>query len=165
MGANPPYSSLAVANWFIENIKPVTPLKLQKLIYFAHGWYLALRDAPLIDERVEAWEFGPVVPNVYHEFKIFGNQPIPEPGTAWQMSEKRKIRITRPQIPEDAEDAKRLLARIIEVYGKFTAAQLSTMTHEPGSPWDIVRKDNPYRKGVDIPDDLIKAHFKGLAKK
>ena len=109
MGTNPPYRSLAVANWFIENLSKITPLKLQKLIYFAHGWHLAIRDQPLIDELVEAWEYGPVIPNVYHEFKVFGNQPITETGTVWEMSDDKKIRVVRPKLPEDAESSRREL--------------------------------------------------------
>ena len=160
MGTNPPYQSLAVANWFIENLSNVSPLKLQKLIYFAHGWHLAIRGQPLIDEFVEAWDYGPVIPNVYHEFKVFGNQSITKTGTAWEMSENNKIRIVRPRLPEDAENTKKLLVRIGEVYGNYTAAQLSAMTHEPGSPWDQTRKNTPGRKGADISDDLIKDYFK-----
>ena len=53
MFAKPPYSALAVANWFVENLAGTTPLKLQKLIYFAHGWHLALKGEPLIDEVVQ----------------------------------------------------------------------------------------------------------------
>src|SRR5208282_4587731 len=77
MNDQPQYPSMAVANWFIENLSRVDPLKLQKLVYFAHGWHLALRDQPLIDELVEAWDYGPVVPSLYHQFKRYGNQSIP----------------------------------------------------------------------------------------
>jgi uncharacterized phage-associated protein len=105
-----------------------------------------------------------VIPNVYHEFKVFGNQSITETGTTWEMGEgsdgKKRIRIVRPQIPEEDIRTNKLLKKIIDVYGKFTAAQLSTMTHEAGSPWDRTRESNPNRKGVDIPDDLIKQYFK-----
>ena len=165
MNDGPPYQSLAVANWFIENLRNITPLKLQKLIYFAHGWHLALRDKPLIDELVQAWDYGPVIPNVYHEFKACGNQPIIELGTHLEMGDDKKIRTVRPRIPDSAIDAKKLLARIGEVYGKYTGAQLSTMTHAPGSPWDQVRREFPNRKGAEIPDVQIKEHFKQLAKK
>jgi len=89
MNATPLYRSMAVANWFIDHVRNLTPLKLQKLIYYAHGWHLALRDQPLIDELIEAWEYGPVVPNVYHEFKEFGNQPITRRGTVIEMSPDR----------------------------------------------------------------------------
>ncbi|HEY1718789.1 MAG TPA: type II toxin-antitoxin system antitoxin SocA domain-containing protein, partial [Verrucomicrobiae bacterium] len=60
-----PFKSIAVANRFIElaqkSDSKLTLMKLLKIVYFAHGWHLALRDkSPLIDDTVEAWKFGPV---------------------------------------------------------------------------------------------------------
>jgi len=70
----------AIANWFLDRSKsdgkPVDPMKLQKLIYFAHGWHLGLIRHPLVDELFEAWEYGPVVPSIYHEFKMFGSRAL-----------------------------------------------------------------------------------------
>ena len=58
-----PYSAKAVANYFLARAKEsgetLSPMKLQKLIYFAHGWHLAVFDAPLLDEEVQAWDYGP----------------------------------------------------------------------------------------------------------
>jgi len=73
-------SALAVANYFIkkgiDTKKSVSPMKLQKLVYFAHGWRLALYNSPLIDEAIQAWQYGPVIPGIYHEFKHYGNRDI-----------------------------------------------------------------------------------------
>src|SRR5262245_26249764 len=75
-----PYPVAEVANWLIErgleDGRPVDPLKLQKLLYFAHGWHLAITGAPLLDEPIEAWQYGPVVSSIYHEFKHFGSRAI-----------------------------------------------------------------------------------------
>src|SRR5262245_29920187 len=72
----PTYSALAVANYFLDLAKAkglaLDPMKLQKMIFFAHGWSLALYDEKLIDEPIQAWQYGPVVQSVYHEFKSFG---------------------------------------------------------------------------------------------
>jgi len=67
-----PLPSAAVANYFLdlglrESI-PITPLKLQKLVYFAHGWYLGFTGEPLLNEGIQAWEYGPVIPSLYHDF-------------------------------------------------------------------------------------------------
>lgn len=62
------HSAKAIANFFIDRHKRhgISPLKLQKLIYMAHGWHLALLDKPLVeDEAPEAWKFGPVFASVY----------------------------------------------------------------------------------------------------
>ena len=59
--SGPPYNALVVANYFIDKAKAegvsLTPMKLQKLIYMAHGWHLALYDKPLIDEQFQAWDY------------------------------------------------------------------------------------------------------------
>ena len=54
----------------------VSPMKLQKLVYFAHGWHLAIHNRPLVNEQVEAWKFGPVFSDLYHQIKSFGNEKI-----------------------------------------------------------------------------------------
>ena len=53
-------------------------LKLQKLVYYAQAWHLALRDVPLFEEDFEAWVHGPVIPALYQEYKKFGWRPILE---------------------------------------------------------------------------------------
>ena len=70
-----PYSSKAVANSFLDiaeagNVNDISPMKLQKLVYYAHAWHLAFLGQPLIREEVQAWKFGPVIPDVY--FNIQG---------------------------------------------------------------------------------------------
>lgn len=162
MNTKPRYSSMAIANWFIENLSRVDPLKLQKLIYFAHGWHLALRDQPLIDELIEAWDYGPVVPSVYHEFKAFGNQRIPALGTSIVRKPDGKLLLLTPRILGDDEDAGRFLQKIRDTYSKYTGIQLSTETHKPGSPWAVTRARYPNRKGADIPDEDIQEYFKQL---
>ncbi len=75
-----PYPAAAIANEFLELARaegrPLTPMHIQKLIYFAHGWNLALTGEPLIRERVEAWDYGPVIRALYGELKVFGSGAI-----------------------------------------------------------------------------------------
>ena len=78
------YSAKAIANYFLgladAEKKPISHLKIQKLVYIAHGWYLAIKGEPLVgDEYAEAWQYGPVFPSLYHEFKIHGSGHITEP--------------------------------------------------------------------------------------
>ena len=68
-----PFSAAAVANEFLHlahrDDRPITPLKMQKLVYFAHGWHLAITGAPLISEPIQAWQYGPVISSLYQIFK------------------------------------------------------------------------------------------------
>jgi len=158
----------AVANYFLDlgdqDGVPLSPMKLQKLLYYAHGWYLALMDKPLLDESVEAWPWGPVIPSIYHEFKRFGSDPIyderclnvvPGPGT--------KLTWTRPALLADVERS--VLDKVWSVYKGFTAIQLSNMSHQPGSPWQTTWDLNDGKRSVDISDDVIKSYFKTMMKK
>lgn len=158
-----PYSPLAIANYFLDKAKaegkPLSPMKLQKLIYFAHGWHLALYGGkPLLNEQVQAWDYGPVVPSVYHEFKKFGSGRIEQYGTDFDFS---KGEIITPRIPLDDKQTLALLDKIWEVYGKYTGIQLSNLTHEHNSAWTDVRNDpeNGGMRSVGIPNKLIQREF------
>jgi uncharacterized phage-associated protein len=111
---------------------------------------------PLIDESVEAWQFGPVVPSIYHQFKIYRNNPIKELATVFRP--KQFVFVT-PKITDLG--LRPLLEKIWEIYGKLNGVQLSKLTHEPNSPWFEVweNKGGKNRKHIDIPDDLIKEYF------
>lgn len=158
------YDAKAVANCFLSlaqaNGQLLTPMKLQKLVYFAHGWSLGLTGQPLIDEPVQAWPYGPVVPSLYHEFKHFGARPI---GSAAVEFDFEKGDFFAPHIPETDEDATRIIERIWEVYGKHSAMDLSNHTHLPGTPWDDARKTLPDQRSAVISDETIREYFSKLA--
>lgn len=104
----------------------LTPLKLQKLCYYAQAWWLALRGEPLIDEDFQAWVHGPVLPSQYARFREYRWQPINEA-------------VTRPDLAEDIRDH---LDEVIEVFGVESAVALERMTHEE-APWLEARGDTP----------------------
>lgn len=170
----PPYPVKAVANYFLKlaerDGKQLTPMQLQKLVYFAHGWHLALRGQPLVDEHPEAWTYGPVFPSLYHAFKLFGGGPIPRPATEYRLEVNPKtgrqtvFNVVTPSLDdihgdEDVEYSKRVIERVWSVYGSWSGVQLSQLTHEPQSPWYATRQLNPDRTGTDIPDDEIRDYF------
>ena len=148
--------SLAVANFFVGKSlstgKELTPMKVVKLVYISHGWYLALKKEPLLSEAVEAWKYGPVVRNVYDSFKKFGNSRITE--FAFDLDI-----MTYPKISNENTNA--FLNKIWDVYGHFTGIQLSALTHQENTPWDIVwNKENGKDKiGATIPNELIEKHY------
>jgi uncharacterized phage-associated protein len=152
-----PFKAADIANYFISQgkakIPDLTPMKLQKLIYFAQGWHLALTDKPLIDEFLEAWPYGPVAPSLYHELKRYGSGVITEKIPS-------DLRPKSPHEPTLSQENTAFLDKIIEVYGKFDGPSLSNMSHEPDGPWDRTRKKNPDIRGADISNDVIRDFFK-----
>jgi uncharacterized phage-associated protein len=53
-----------------EQGKPLTPLKLMKLVYIAHGWHMAIENQDLFNNRIEAWKYGPVIPDLYQVTRV-----------------------------------------------------------------------------------------------
>jgi uncharacterized phage-associated protein len=165
-----PYKALEVANYFLDlakrDKKPISPMKLQKLVYFAHGWNLALRNEPLLLERVEAWDYGPVIPAVYHAFKECGRGEIKELAASVDLDDDGKIVIADYVLKAD-KDTFALLKRVWDVYRSYTAIQLSNATHDPDGAWfkTYHEGEGAQRRGVDIPDPLIREEFIGRIKR
>ncbi len=100
----------------------ISNLKLQKLLYYCQGFHLAINGEPLFNDSIEAWEHGPVVPNVYHEYKGFGSDNIP-------ISEGADLSLVISH-----SEVKEVVDEVYNVYGQFSAWKLRDMTHnEP--PW------------------------------
>ena len=134
-----PYQAKQIANSFInlsnKEGSSIDPLKLQKLMYYANGYYLAEHDgAPLINEYFEAWDYGPVVPTVYYEFREFGDREIKR--LAYTYDYKLGRVVTAPAVMGDpaAEDA---ISWVWENYKHLSGPQLSAMTHKDGGPWQL----------------------------
>lgn len=161
-----PYTAKTIANELLDlawkhGVKDMTPIKLQKLVYFAHGWYLAFFQEPLIRQGIQAWKFGPVVADIYHEFKDFGNDPINRMATELAYDEAHGLTDDEPRISADDEDTRGVLQEVWRVYGNFTPIQLANLTHEPGTPWAQINSKYPGElpKNEEIPNALIRKYF------
>lgn len=171
------YCAKAVANFFLyqrdKSGVSISPLKLQKLIYIAHGWHWALHHTPLIhDEHVEAWRFGPVYPSIYHEFKHLGNDPIQEMATEIELiidQENESLtgtnyRIYKPDIPLEDDTAREFLMQVWDAYKNFSAIELSNMTHALGTPWhETTSGGTRIKRNEHIPEQTIKNYYRKLA--
>jgi len=131
-----PHPTLSVANYFIgkahEAGESMTLLRLIKLVYIAHGWCLGLTGKPLIGEEVQAWKYGPIVPSVYHDFRSWGQGSIGQ--------QKALLNGDGNYVIPTVKDAfaKQLLNKVWDEYRDFDGLQLSTLTHQEGTPWDVV---------------------------
>lgn len=144
------YSSLQVAQQHLDlaskDKNALTPMQLIKLTYLSHGWMLAVHDRPLLSETVEAWPYGPVLPELYKRIKMFRSQPV----TA-----------TLTNSPINNPEALEVIKGVYDLYGHLSGIRLSTLTHEEGTPWQFIWNSRG-RSGA-IPNDLIEQHFKTLA--
>ena len=112
--------------WKANNDKrAITNKKLQKLLYYAQAWSLAVRNRRLFGEKIEAWVHGPAIPAVYFEYKKFGFAPI-------------KKSISARVIERLPKDTKEFLDQVWSVYGKYDAAYLEYLTHSE-EPWQKAR--------------------------
>lgn len=144
------YSTDDIINYFLSKEVDITPKRLQKLMYFAYSWYLAMTNElnteiniKLFDEQFEAWIHGPVIPKLYHRYKKYGANPIPRyEGDLFNFS----------------EDDKDILDEVWDVYKGYTANQLESISHKH-NPWKLTRKEHycsPYEPcRATIKDNLI----------
>ncbi len=131
----------------------LTQMQLQKLVYVAHGLSLATRDLPMIQENVNAWQYGPVIPEVYHRFKNYGNQNI----DFYSLPEANYPRMV------DVE-SQNIIATTLDNFGQLSGGQLSEMSHRVGSPWHSVWYDGCGHeiRGAIINNDLIRQHYQQM---
>jgi len=158
---NDAYDARAAANFIVEMAArerlALTPMAIQKILYYAHGWHLAQTGAPLIKQEFEAWEFGPVIGCLYSAFKKFGGEKVLEPATWFDpLSET-----VHPWTAEFDEDVANLLRSIVMAYGHIDAYELSQMTHRSGGPWDQVwnKPNNKISLGMKISNEAIREDF------
>lgn len=149
------YNPLAISNYFINKSfatgSPLTPMKLLKLVYISHGWYLGLFEKELITEAVQAWKYGPVIPSVYETFRSFGRG---------QITKMVDVNGETPMV--DDADTQMFLDAMWQRYQHLDGLQLSELTHQPNTPWDITwnKKGGCSTMGTIIPNDLIQQHYK-----
>jgi uncharacterized phage-associated protein len=149
---SPAYSANEIAAWFLGNIDreagdSITHLKLQKLVYYAQAWSLALREAHLFEEDLQAWAHGPVAESVYQRYKGAGWEALPAP----------------EQVPELSPDVVEHLSSILVTYGDFSAKHLERMTHAE-APWLEARADLPLeaRSNSPISKELMGRFYRDL---
>lgn len=137
-------SAKDIAEYFLCKSEPevgdfISNLKLQKLVYYAQGFHLAMYGERLFQEDLVAWEHGPVVERLYHHYKDYRANFIPPP-VEFDISKFSKLQID-------------LLDDVYKVYGQFSAWKLRNMTHSE-RPW----LETPY--GNIIPTELMADFFK-----
>lgn len=149
------HDSNKVANRLLElateNGDTLTPMQLLKLVYICHGWMLGLYGVPLINDSVQAWKYGPVIPRLYNSVRAFRDQPV----------SARLTESDRNDVFLDIED--QVIRQTYSIYGQMSGPALSRLTHQDGTPWEQTFEPGVY--GLVISNDLIEDHYSMLANK
>ncbi|QCD52824.1 Panacea domain-containing protein [Campylobacter sp. RM16192] len=138
-----------IINRCIDMNNPISNLKLQKILYFINMHYLVNRQKHLIDgELFEAWQYGPVIEEVYNKYAVFVANPI-------------KVRDIRANIEHFPQDDANMLYNFIDKAANVPSWQLVEFSHARGGAWDRV-----YRDGVGaheiIPNVFIEEEARSI---
>ena len=143
------YSALDVAKYIIwyshKKGYPISNLRLQKLLYFVQADFIMKKDSPCFDDGIIAWGFGPVIPDVYHEYKIYGATEIPK---SKGRNGYAKIR----------EADMQLIDELLDESSSYSTSQLVDITHKQ-APWKDVYKGR--YSNEPITQDAIREYFCG----
>lgn len=140
---SPPYDAIDIARFIVQSSRevgnPVTNAKLQKLLYYAWVGYYGRTHTYLFSDAICAWRFGPIIPSVHREYRIWAGVPI-----------------LRTEPPSEIDgDTKRFLLDFIRDNSDFTASRLVNLPNREGYPWDGVYDKG--RKFTPIPFERIVA--------
>lgn len=162
---NTEHSAIMLGDYIIANSKkPLTVMAVLKLAYICHGWHLALYKKPLICSDIEAWKYGPVIPSLYRELKRQRNKRSADRLLYCGTKKSSNLFASRKDFinSQFTDDQRVLIDRVLSEYGDFSAMDLSSMTHQEGTPWSkIYNPSEPFRP---IPDHVIQAHYEDLTR-
>ncbi|GAB4391604.1 MAG: hypothetical protein Tsb005_02080 [Gammaproteobacteria bacterium] len=133
----------------------VTNLQIQKILYLSHMFYMGRANniaQPLLDEAFEAWDYGPVIPSLYHKLKPFGASPIP--------ASFLKQYLPSQQVTDDQLSMVNIIKELSDKLTQFTPGQLVAITHKEQGAWD--KHYNSARKGIKIDNQAILQEYKDI---
>lgn len=146
------YNCFDIAKQFLKFAEKegigIEPMKLLKLTYIAHGWHLGFYNEPLISNKVEAWKYGPVIPDLYRVTKRFGYSSV----------DYDALDLYVQNIDMDSEH-EQFLKIIWNTYKSLNGLELSARTHIEGSPWSEVY-DGTFNKIID--NSKIEKYYKNI---
>ena len=126
-------SAQTVANTILmlafEEDVPVTPMKLQKLMYFAYKDFIRITKQPMFSERFQKWRYGPVLPSIYYAFNDFGERPIKK------FTRTATGRVEAVNMKCNSSEATSI-DKVWRKYKGYSGLTLSKLTHKKNTAWD-----------------------------
>ena len=148
-----------VINFSNDKDYGISNLKLQKVLYFIQAYFLISTNEPCFKERIEAWDFGPVIPEAYREYKQFGSGDIPTISFVIDFNDENIWDSTVREFKDDtiARIDKTRIEAVVDKFSDYSATDLVSITHRQ-APWK-----NAYQQGKnsEITIEAIKEYFHG----
>ncbi len=147
---------LTCVAYIFNQMQEVTPLALQKILYYIQGLYMAIHERPFFEENCVAWQHGPVFENVYYLFRNFKYNPIDDDRFALLVGKDQNL----------SENEKKVIDLVIATFGKYSGKTLEAITHTE-KPWREARAgyDSSDPSDVLIEKEAIQSYFKDIAAK
>lgn len=132
--------------------RKITNLHLNKVIYFSHADFLVHCGRPLISSKIEAWQYGPVIREVYGYFKKFGRKEISGRISQYNFKEGKEEIVRAQNISRDAN----FVESLFDYYSCIPTSVLVDISHARGGAWDLVwNHESELNVGMEITNDLI----------
>ena len=136
------YNVLDITEYIIkycnEKNRTISNLKLQKLLYFVQAEFLVNKGKPCFSDPIEAWDFGPVVPTVYHKYLVYGSASIP------YVEDNNLIIFSK--------NDKQLMNSVLDEASNYSAAYLTKLTLNQ-LPW--TETYNSYKHNLIVTENIL----------
>lgn len=160
------YDVLDIARYIINKCNEkgiiISNLKLQKLLYFVQGYTFAFDGHRCFSNAIQAWDYGPVCPDAYHEFQKYGAMNIPPINEYIEISFDDHDNISWDSIPYDPYlidfDTRETIDAVIDNFAPLSATELVDISHNQ-LPWKKTYFSHPSERNVIIDEQLIKKYF------
>lgn len=142
-----------ITRCMLHKVSDITPLALQKILYYAQAFYYTIFGVELFNDACQAWAHGPVYPDIYYKYRAFGYNPIDDPML---------------EVDEDLNELTNrevdFIDSVISVFGCYSGTALATLTHNE-KPWIDARGNllPGDRSVTEIPKEAIHSYFKQMA--
>ncbi len=142
-----------VVKYILIKCSEITPLALQKLLYYAQGFFKTFTGEFLFQDDCEARVHGPVYRNVYYSYRDYGYNPIEESGYGCDDIDLTKVE-------------REILDSVIRNFGCYSGRILEKMTHAE-MPWSRTRADlkDDENSNQIIKKELIGKYFEDTKRK
>lgn len=144
-------------NYSNEKEYGISNLKLQKILYFIQAYFLMITKSPCFSAKIKAWDFGPVVPEAYREYKQYGSANIPTVKSYIEFDETNPWNSKSVKYNDSVIEKKdkKMINAVVDKFADYSATDLVKLTHRQ-TPWREAYKKN---QNAEITIDAIEEYF------